>query len=51
MAYEALEKREITDAKTPQSLKQIIETMQDKLIPEPKQLVKMSSEEAEKFYL
>ena len=52
MAYEALEKRETTDAKTPQSLKQIIATMQgEKALPEPKQIVKMSPEGAKEFYL
>jgi hypothetical protein len=48
MAYEALEKRETTDAKTPQSLKQIIETMH---MPEPKQIVKTNPKELEKLYL
>ena len=44
MAYEALEKREITDAKTPQSLKQIIATMQGaKDLAEPKQIAKIDT--------
>ena len=43
MAYEALEKREITDAKTPQSLKQIIAVMQgEKALAEPKQIEKIN---------
>jgi hypothetical protein len=52
MAYEALEKRETMDAKTPQSLKQITATMEERYaLPEPKQVRKMSAESAEKFYL
>lgn len=52
MAYEALEKRETSDAKTPQSLKQIIGQMQERnALPEPKQIKKTKPEELEKMYL
>lgn len=52
MAYEALERRETSDAKTPQSLKQIIGVMQGiGSLPEPKQITKMGAEKAERFYL
>jgi len=52
MAYEALQKREVIDSRTPQSLKQIIGAMQERnALPEPKQVTKMSTEEAEQFYL
>jgi len=52
MAYEALQKREMTEAKTPQSLKQIIGAMQEKnTLSELKQITKMSPEKAEEFYL
>jgi len=52
MAYEALEKRETTDAKTPQSLKQIIGTMQEKhALSEPKQITKTHPKDLDKLYL
>lgn len=46
-AYEALEKREATEAKVPERLKQLTE----RAMPEPKQITKMSPEKAEEFYL
>lgn len=47
MAYEALAKREMTDAKTPQSLKEIME----KMIPEKNERPKLTAEKAKEFYL
>ncbi len=52
MAYETLEKREVINTRTPQSLKQIIGAMQEQnALPEPKQITKMGAEKAEQFYL
>lgn len=47
MAYEALAKREMTDAKVPQSLKEIMA----KMIPERNERPKLTAEQAKEFYL